>query len=136
MKADPKVWVEDIPSDDDGERVTLRDEDGERILPRSKGLRFLHDPNLCAKLTGDSNHLGATLVRRFLEFYVPQQKTNFVPRTSSASDYLRTIDRQNPPRLKRKKLPRPGGVVTETQLSNASPLRRHPSRSSSRPRPR
>ncbi len=49
MKADPKVWVEDIPSDDDGERVALRDEDGERILPPIKGPSFLDDPN-AAKL--------------------------------------------------------------------------------------
>ena len=49
MKADPKVWVEDIPSDDDGDRVALRDEDGERILPPIKGPSFLDDPN-AAKL--------------------------------------------------------------------------------------
>jgi len=48
MKADPKVWVEDI-SDDDGDRVALRDEDGERILPPIKGPSFLDDPD-AAKL--------------------------------------------------------------------------------------
>jgi len=45
MKADPKVWVEDISDDD----VSLRDEDGERILPPIKGPSFLDDPD-AAKL--------------------------------------------------------------------------------------
>ena len=45
MKADPKVWVEDISDDD----VALRDEDGERILPPIKGPSFLDDPD-AAKL--------------------------------------------------------------------------------------
>ena len=40
MKADPRVWIEDIPSDDD---VTY-DDDGERVLPPIKGPSFLDDP--------------------------------------------------------------------------------------------
>ena len=45
MKADPRVWVEDIPSDDE----VLYDEDGERVLKPISGPSFLDDPN-AAKL--------------------------------------------------------------------------------------
>ena len=49
MKADPKVWIEDVPSEDE----VLYDDDGERVLPAIKGPSFLDDPN-AAKLMNAS----------------------------------------------------------------------------------
>ena len=50
MKADPKVWIEDVSdgeTDGGGARVEY-DEDGERVLPKIKGPSFLDDPAAAA----------------------------------------------------------------------------------------
>ena len=44
MKADPKVWIEELSDAGEDDEVQY-DDDGERVLPKIKGPSFLDDPN-------------------------------------------------------------------------------------------